>query len=51
MFYLKTNLGKQYICFKDSNDIEWGVPKDENNKDYREYLKWVAEGNTAEEIE
>jgi hypothetical protein len=23
------------------------IPKDPNNKDYQEYLKWVAEGNTA----
>ena len=25
------------------------IPKDEANNDYKEYLKWVAEGNTAEE--
>ena len=24
------------------------IPKDEENKDYQAYLKWVAEGNTAE---
>jgi len=24
------------------------VPIDEKNKDYQEYLAWVAEGNTAE---
>ena len=24
------------------------VPFDNANKDYREYLEWVAEGNTAE---
>ncbi len=24
------------------------IPKDEGNKDYQEYLEWVAEGNTAE---
>ena len=25
------------------------IPMDEANKDYQEYLKWVAEGNEAEE--
>ena len=24
------------------------IPKEEANTDYQEYLKWVAEGNTAE---
>jgi len=25
------------------------IPMDEANTDYKEYLQWVAEGNTAEE--
>ena len=25
------------------------IPMDENNRDYREYLQWVSEGNIAEE--
>jgi len=24
------------------------IPFDEGNRDYRKYLEWVAEGNTAE---
>jgi len=27
------------------------IPFDEGNIDYQEYLKWVAEGNTAEEAD
>ena len=29
----------------------YAIPATEDNVDYQEYLKWVAEGNTAEEIE
>ena len=35
-FIIKTNeTGKMF-----------GIPKDPDNTDYQEYLKWVAEGNT-----
>ena len=27
------------------------IPKDPNNKDYQEYLKWVEDGNTIEEAD
>ena len=27
------------------------IPKDPNNKDYQEYLEWVAAGNTIEEAD
>jgi len=30
-------------------DCAW-IPPDEANTDYQEYLKWVAEGNVAEEF-
>ncbi len=27
------------------------IPKDPKNRDYQEYLEWVAEGNTIEEAD
>jgi len=27
------------------------IPKDPNNRDYQEYLEWVAAGNTIEEAD
>lgn len=27
------------------------IPYDEDNTDYQEYLKWIAEGNTPESAE
>jgi hypothetical protein len=27
------------------------IPFDPNNRDYQEYLEWLAEGNTPEEAE
>jgi len=48
---------KQYRCQR-TNKIDTGcivrkadnafIPVDERNRDYQEYLEWVAEGNTAE---
>ena len=26
----------------------WSIPKDEANRHYQEYLKWIAEGNTPD---
>ena len=33
------------ITIKGTNTF---IPKDPNNTDYKEYLKWVAAGNTPE---
>ena len=47
--------------YKIKQDDNWGIgfvlrlsdnaliPLSENNSDYKKYLEWVAEGNTAEE--
>lgn len=32
------------------SDETW-IPSDETNTDYKQYLEWVAEGNTAEEYQ
>ena len=35
------------VKMQENSDIIY-IPFDEGNTDYQEYLKWVAEGNTAE---
>ena len=39
------------LCIKQTTDsnIERFIPVTEANRDYQEYLEWVAEGNTATE--
>jgi hypothetical protein len=47
MYKIFTSLsGQQFIV---TNDELTFIPMDEANTDYQEYLKWVAEGNEAEE--
>ena len=43
------NLNNLWVI--DENGIGYGVPINEANTDYQEYLEWVAEGNTPEEAE
>jgi len=40
-----TGATDEVILRKDDNAF---IPCDEGNKDYQDYLTWVAEGNTAE---
>jgi hypothetical protein len=44
---INTDYNEQYILREKDNAL---IPLNEANKDYQEYLKWVAEGNIAEEI-
>ena len=39
--------GKPIEFILRKKDGAW-IPKVTDNRDYQEYLKWVAEGNTAE---
>ena len=36
------------ILMKEDGKITWSIPLTVGNRHYDEYLKWVAEGNTAE---
>jgi hypothetical protein len=33
----------QYVEKKDGSGIKWQIPIDDNNSDYKEYLKWLEE--------
>ena len=40
-------LGPEVLKIEPDGKV-WGVPKDEANADYSEYLAWLAKGNTPE---
>lgn len=35
-----------FILKTEDNGKKYTIPMNESNKDYQEYLEWVAEGNT-----
>jgi len=45
------SFGKNELCGVLRGTDGAGIPIDEANTDYQEYLEWVAEGNTAEAAE
>ena len=52
-YQIMLNLNGQQNGIKKIEDTGqiWCIPIHEDNKDYQEYLKWVAEGNTPEAAE
>ena len=49
--YLITENNKNCSVEITVNGITKGVPIDEDNTDYQNILKWVADGNTIEEAD
>jgi len=46
--YTKIMVESEVSIIRRDDDLVW-VPISTNNKDYREYLAWIALGNTASE--
>ena len=45
------NYGLTTLILMTRNGITSSVPMDEDNTDYQDILKWVADGNTIEEAD
>jgi hypothetical protein len=48
MYKLHRSLTTGEICFVIQLSSDTFIPFNPENRDYQEYLKWVAEGNTPE---
>ena len=48
MYKIVTNITGYKFIFKTDNDLS--IPFADDNSDYQAYLKWVSEGNVAEEV-
>ena len=48
-YYTYTQPNSNTFYVKIVNGIEFHIPPDLANNDYKEYLKWVEEGNIPEE--
>jgi hypothetical protein len=48
-YYKYTQLNGNTFYVKVIDNIEFHIPSDLANSDYKEYLQWVEEGNAAEE--
>ena len=50
-YQLHNNIEGQLVCViktSSEDNMQHSIPIDESNRDYQQYLEWVAEGNTAE---
>lgn len=48
MYAIRETQHGQTVVVKEG--VVW-IPSDENNSDYRDYLSWLAQGNTPDEWE
>ena len=42
------NLDSIYMYDDADSSVNWSIPLEETNRHYKDYLAWVAEGNTPE---
>ena len=52
IYKLFKNMDGRVTCvLTERNGLVIAIPISERNKDYQDYLAWVAKGNTAEEAD